>query len=40
MGAFRRSREDDGTAEEHYRLTHPESAPHCPVCVRYAKYAG
>ncbi|MGW8431313.1 hypothetical protein ACWGJ9_09315 [Curtobacterium citreum] len=37
---FRRGHEDDGTAEEHYRLTRPETAPHCPVCCRYAKYAG
>ncbi|WIE80958.1 hypothetical protein [Curtobacterium sp. MCSS17_016] len=38
--ARRLQQEDDGTAEEHYRLTRPESAPHCPVCGRYAKYGG
>lgn len=36
----RRAQQDDGTAEEHYRLTQPETAPHCPICGRYAKYAG
>lgn len=35
-----RQREDEGTAEEHYRLTQPETAPHCPVCGRYATYTG
>jgi hypothetical protein len=40
MGALRRDHADDGTAEEHYRLNQPETAPHCPVCGRYAKYAG
>jgi hypothetical protein len=40
MGALRRDHADDGTAEEHYRLNRPETAPHCPVCGRYARYSG